>query len=507
MTHASTMAGHGAQGAAPTIDSIFRANAVRRPDAVALIDPPDRETITGQAPRHFTYAQADRAVDAIATRLRQIGLPGGTVVGVQMPNVVESILTPLAITRAGMVPAPLPLLWRRADCVAALSHAGARAIVTCGQVGETDHAQLALEVAAELFPIRVVCGFGCGRADGIVPFDDCLWTEGDHVARPSTLRGEHSPAAVITFDTTTDGPIAVLRDHAQLLAGGMLVQHRAAIQPGAVIVSTIPAASFAGMATTILPWLLSGGTLALHHPFDPDLFGAQVAEHQGHVLIVPEALLPALLQSQALDANRSLQTVIALWRAPERMATSSSWPADAPRLVDVAAFGEAGLLAEMRPAHGRVSPWPIGNLVISGNENDVPLGRIAQTGSGTLGLAGALAAMPMRLYDLEPAEMLEIGTDIIDTGYLCRLIDDRALAVTAPPAGLINVGGYRFAMHDLQSRVRDIDSNGVMAAFPHALSGYRLAGHAGNSEIVRTKLEEAGVNPLISKAFHDRLPS
>ena len=32
------MAGHGARGAAPTIDSIFRANATHRPDMDALID-------------------------------------------------------------------------------------------------------------------------------------------------------------------------------------------------------------------------------------------------------------------------------------------------------------------------------------------------------------------------------------------------------------------------------------------------------------------------------------
>lgn len=504
MTHAPTMADRAERGVTPTIDSIFRANAAHRPDADALIDPTDREAITGQSPRRITYAQADRAIDAMAMRLRQIGLPTGTVVGLQMPNIVESVLSLLAITRAGMVPAPLPLLWRRADCVAALSHAGARAIVTCGQVGETDHAQLALEVAAELFPIRVVCGFGCGRVDGIVPFDDCLRSEG-HPFLPSSTRIESSPAAVITFEMTADGPVSVLRDHAQLLAGGMLLQHRAAIQPRSVIVSTIPAASFAGMTTTLLSWLLSGGTLALHHPFDPDLLVAQIATHGGHVLVIPDALLPALTQSDIFDAHPSVQTVLALWRSPERLAASPQWPVGAPNLVDVVAFGEAGLLAEARPANGRAASWPLGAIVITNNGEDVTLGSVTQTPSGSLGLAGALAASPLRFYDFEPTETS--GIDIVDTGYLCRVTDDRMLTITASPTGLIQVGGYRFAMHDVQTRVSAIDSKGVLAALPHALCGYRIAGHALNSESLRSKLEEAGLNPLIQNAFHDHLPS
>ncbi|RKE73488.1 AMP-binding protein [Pseudorhodoplanes sinuspersici] len=503
-----SMAGRSVRSAATTIDSLFRANAARRPDADAVIDSPDRERVIGQPPRHLTYAQADRAVEAIATRLRQIGLPAGTVVGLQMPNIVESVLTLLAITRAGMVPAPLPLLWRRADCVAALSRAGARAIITYGHVDDMDHAQLALGIAAELFPIRVVCGFGCGRVDGIVPFDDCLSADIESTHELDVSLSESSPAAAITFDMTADGPVAVLRDHAQLLAGGVLVQHRATIQPRAAIVSTIPATSFAGLATSFVPWLLCTGTLILHHPFDPDALARQIAEHDGNILVVPDALLLPLTQSETLDTTRSLKSIIALWRSPDRVAASSQWPADAPNLVDVAAFGEAGLLASVRAANGRAAPWPTGNIVVAENGHDITLGRVAQTVTGTLGLGGLLAASPLRLYDPEPTEAPDTGADLVDTGYSCRLTpNDETLVITASPVGLVNVGGYRFAMHDLQLHVRDIDDNGVIAAFPHALTGYRLAGHATNSEVVRAKLEESGSNPLISHAFHDRLPS
>jgi hypothetical protein len=200
-----------------------------------------------------------------------------------------------------------------------------------------------------------------------------------------------------------------------------------------------------------------------------------------------------------LDPGGSLKTVIALWRSPERLSTSARWPADAPHLVDAVAFGEA-LLASVRPASGHAAPWPIGDIVVAEKGYDLVLGKVAQTPAATLGLGGALAASPLRSYDQETAET----PDIVDTGYACAMTpNEQTLVVTASPAGLVNVGGYRFALQDLQSRIGQIDSDGVLAALPHALTGHRLAGHAANSEVVRAKLEESGLNPLISCAFHD----
>jgi non-ribosomal peptide synthetase component F len=59
---------------ATTLDDLFRRTAARRPDAIALADPPDRESFTDGPPRRLTYAETDRIVSAIATRLRALGL-------------------------------------------------------------------------------------------------------------------------------------------------------------------------------------------------------------------------------------------------------------------------------------------------------------------------------------------------------------------------------------------------------------------------------------------------
>ena len=40
-----------------TVDDLFRRAVQRRPDAIALADPPNRESFTDGAPRRLTYAE------------------------------------------------------------------------------------------------------------------------------------------------------------------------------------------------------------------------------------------------------------------------------------------------------------------------------------------------------------------------------------------------------------------------------------------------------------------
>ena len=147
-------------GVDATLDDLFRAAATRRPDAIALTDPPDRARFTDGAPRQLTYAEADRMISAIADRLRQMNLHADAVVGLQIANTVDGVLTFLAALRAELIAMPLPLLWRRADAIGSIRRAGTSALIVSGRIGSTDHFDLAINAAAEAFTVRHVCGFG-----------------------------------------------------------------------------------------------------------------------------------------------------------------------------------------------------------------------------------------------------------------------------------------------------------------------------------------------------------
>jgi acyl-CoA synthetase (AMP-forming)/AMP-acid ligase II len=105
-----------------SLDALFRANAAARPDAIALADSPNREKFTDGAPLRLTYTEVNERIDRLSRRLISFAMPAGSLVAVQLPNLVEAIVSLLAISRSGLVAAPVPMLWRRSDLVAALGH-------------------------------------------------------------------------------------------------------------------------------------------------------------------------------------------------------------------------------------------------------------------------------------------------------------------------------------------------------------------------------------------------
>src|SRR5690349_12859526 len=158
----------------------------------------------------LTFAQADRAISALAAHFVDAGLPAHSVIAVQLPNTVEFALTVLAAHRAGLVVALFPLLWRQAELVAALNRTSARAIVTSAKVDGISHADLAMNAAAEAFSIRHVCGFGTDLPEGMASLDEAM-------ARPSASQRaiiqDGRKAAIISFDVTGEGFRAVPRTH------------------------------------------------------------------------------------------------------------------------------------------------------------------------------------------------------------------------------------------------------------------------------------------------------
>ena len=122
-----------------------------------------------------------------------------------------------------------------------------------------------------------------------------------------------------------------------------------------------------------MPWLLAGGTLALHHGCDAKALDAQSEALPDATLLLPGPALAPLAETGRLLA---FKTLIALWRAPERLAAGAPWYHDAT-LIDVSAFGETGLLAALRGADGKPAPIPLS-------------AEMTRTEAGTLALCGPM---------------------------------------------------------------------------------------------------------------------
>jgi hypothetical protein len=484
---------------------LFRRILARKPDALALLDPLNKQGVTGDPPKRMTFAEADRAISALSAHFIEAGLPANSVVAVQLPNTVEFMLTVLAAHRAGLIVALLPLLWRQAELTVALNRTGARAIVTSGKIDGVVHADLAMNAAAEAFSIRHVCGFGNELPEGMASLDRALSGE-SATTRAVTQDGRR--AAIISFDVTADGFRAVPRTHLNLIAGGLALSLESSVPQGSIVTSAFAPSSFAGLTSSLVVWLLSGGTLALHHPFDGDLLEQQINEHSCDTLIAPAQLALRLAEIDMPSRLPSLRNVIGLWRAPEQVAVSPLWTTEQAVLIDVYLFGEAGLFSARRAADGAPAPILPGP---HGAPRGVPgssiAGEIFLTSRGTLALRGPMVT-PAAYAPAPPAReslVTQPPRDFVDTDYVARL--DRptgAICITAPPSGVTAVGGYRFLSQDLQQWAKRLGQGALLTALPDRLSGHRLAGRAQDNARAREALAGLGLNPLMVEAFRDR---
>lgn len=490
----------------PTLDGLFSRILARQPDRLALIDPPDKLRITGQAPTRLTFAEADRIVSALATHFVEAGLPANSVIAVQLPNTVELALTILAAYRAGLIVALLPQLWRQAELTVAINRTGARAIVAMGRIDGVDHADLAMNAAAEAFSIRHVCGFGINLPEGMAPLDLAV-----RAAKPDTSRmviQDSRRAALVTFEASGSGFRAVPRTHLNLIAAGLAMFLESELPQGAAILSAFAPSSFAGLTSSFVIWLLSGGTLALHHPFDDQVLVQQIEAERCDTLVAPGPLALRMAEAGLLSSMPNLQHVVGLWRAAEQVRSSALWPDRASRMTDVYLFGEAGLLGARRLDDGSPAPIMPGPYRVP---PDVPTsstaGEVILTPKGTLGLRGPMVPLAAYVTSERPPDALSAQPrpDHVDTAYAARI--DRAtgaIVITAPPSGITAVGGYRFLAHDLQEWARRIGQNTMLTALPDRLSGYRLAGRSSDNAKAREALTELGLNPLMVEAFRDR---
>ncbi len=492
-----------------TLDGLFRRVAARRPGAIAIADPPNRDAFTDRPPLRLTYAEADRAISAIAGRLRRMGLTTDAIVGIQMPNVAENILTILGVLRAGLIAAPLPLLWRRADVVTALARVGAKALVTMSRVGDVQHCQFATRVAAEVFSIRYVAGFGRDLPDGVVPLDDLFVVPRLDPIPPLDRDGNAAAhVAVTTFEVGEDGPVPVARRHLEFLTGGLGVLLESRIEQDGAVLSAIAPVSFAGICLTLVPWLLTGGTLVLHHPFAFDIFARQRRDDRCRTLIVPAPVAYRLAET-GLFTHEGPTTVIAAWHAPERLGGSPEWPERDATLVDAAIFGEAGLIAARRGAGGRPEPLPLG-AVLAPREGDnaVSIAELAATETGTVALRGPMVprhAFPPNIERSDQPHFSIQRDGLVDTGYPCDVdVVSKTVTVTGPPAGIVAIGGYRFPLCALLQTIGRIDPGAALSASPDPLTGQRLVGTAADPDAMQAALSYMGVNPLVTAAFAGR---
>jgi hypothetical protein len=216
------------------------------------------------------------------------------------------------------------------------------------------------------------------------------------------------------------------------------------------------------------------------------------------------------LVEAGLMGHPQMQSVLAIWRAPERFQAANQWRHPMIDVIDVVTFGEVGLIPLRRDDRGLPASIPDGRVTTPlGAEGGPLVCETNRTVSGTLALRGP--AIPEHAFppgaNRGIAPHLKAGpTGYVDTGYPCRNGQSPAsFAITGPVPNMVSVGAYRFSRHDLEDLISKAAGQATLAVLPDRYGGHRLAGHAQDQAALQASLEQVGVNPLVTGAFRDRI--
>lgn len=299
-----------------TLYGEFLARVAQRGDAVAIVDPLNREALVGSPPRRLTWNEVDDEVVHLAARLLEHGIRAGDVVAIQLPNSIELAEAMLAVWAIGAVASPLAMQYREHELSTMGRKAGFRAILTTSRFQDREPAAEAVAARAALSPQPIVLTVGPTSVEA-GPADAHIVTaraETEDRARVSAWRAEHphDPNHCVTLCWTsgTEGePKGVPRaDYEWVsIADGTTTGPKVSVD--SVLLNPFPMINMAGISGMFLPWLFTGCLLIQHHPFDAPTFFRQIAVERVTYTLAPPALLWMLLHNEDLLSKVDLSSL------------------------------------------------------------------------------------------------------------------------------------------------------------------------------------------------------
>ena len=289
-----------------TLDDLFRKHVAAHPDVEALVDPLNATDVVGGLPDRLTWRETSHAVDRLAAVLIAHGIRKDQVVVIQLPNIAELSIAYLACLRLGVIASPAPVQYRENELAYIIDRTDAVAAITADRIGKQQHGEMIVALKARCPTLKTVFVLGetcpAGALD-LEPLMDGV-TGQQHRAAQKAAKDAHVTADDIFTICWTSGteaqPKGVPRSHNEWIIMGAGVVDAADLEPGARLLNPFPMVNMAGISTAFVGWLLLGGVLIQHQPFDLPILLKQMREERIDYTVAPPAVLNLLLQNEAL---------------------------------------------------------------------------------------------------------------------------------------------------------------------------------------------------------------
>ena len=294
-----------------TLWDLFVRNLQQRPDAEAVVDAPNRGEFAHGAPRRLSWRALADEVDQLCLVLLEHHIGRDDIVVVMLPNCVEQFVLYLACLRLGVVVTPVPVQYREHELDHILALTGAMAVFTFSHIGRPGHKHMAGAMFGALRTrhpaLKTVLAWGDAEVAGVVHLGNTPAPPLTEQQRRRVAQAEQDAAIsandVVTICWTSGteaAPKGVPRSHNEWLVIPPSIIEAALLPPHARLLNPFPLVNMSGFSTAFATWLVLGGTVVQHHPFELPVFLQQLREERIDYTVAPPAILNMLLQREAL---------------------------------------------------------------------------------------------------------------------------------------------------------------------------------------------------------------
>ena len=296
-----------------TLDDLFRRNAAATTRTVALVDPPNRAELTVGQPQRFSYAELAEQVDRLASGLLRLGLTKDDVIMVQLPNIVELPIVYLAAARLGLIVSPLPVQYRTHELRQTLSIVAPKAFITTSNFGGFNYVDMVQYLRPDVPSLKTIIALGDNLPADVIAWADLVAAPADYpglaIQRAAYPINANEVFTICWTSGTEAEPKGVPRSHNHWISIAYATTDGAQIARGDTLLNPFPMVNMSAIGGMLVPWLLTGGTLVMHHPLNLGLFLSQIKAERVNYTVVPPVLLNMLLLNPAILANADLSSI------------------------------------------------------------------------------------------------------------------------------------------------------------------------------------------------------
>ena len=291
-----------------TLYSIFQKACNESPNNEALLDPPNRNQITGDDPKRLNFSEINYIVEKYSSVFFKAGLRKDDIVIIQLPNIVELPILYLALTQLGIIISPIPMQYRNYEIKKIVND-----IKPKGYVGISNFNDEPFSSKFEESFNKKLTLFSIGEIDNFITLDKENSDENIDEEKEVYLNKINITAndilTICWTSGTTGMPKGVPRSHNLWLAISKAAYHIADTKMGDILLNPFPLVNMASIGGFLFNWLICQGKLVQHHPFDMQIFLDQMSTEKINYTIAAPAIMNMLLNNKELFENLDLSNL------------------------------------------------------------------------------------------------------------------------------------------------------------------------------------------------------